>query len=223
MSIYDVVHNIAQGMGVPDRLWQSVVQIESGGDPNQVGDAGTSFGLFQLHVGGQAPAGVPTSQLLDPATNARYGLPAIRNAWQSLGPSFNDSVAWWSQFAAQSGHPGYDPVLDPKVAEKLKAAYDANNFSFGTPGTPLTSGPGSTKPTTPGAPSLNPLQGMNDFFGTIGNVFSKTNWGDFGIRAGLVTGGIILVIIALVIVFGPAVSNAANSPEAKDAMMMAGA
>lgn len=213
-------------MGVPDRLWQSVVQIESGGDPNQVGDHGTSFGLFQLHIGGQAPAGFTNAQLLDPATNARYGLPAIRNAWQSLGPSFNDSVDWWSKFAAQSGHPGYDPVLDPQVAVKLKAAYDANNFSFGTPGAPLTtlkSGGSTSTSTSSSSTSINPLQGMNDFFGTIGNVFNKTNWGDFGIRAGLVAGGVILVIIALVIVFGPTVSNAANSPEAKDAMMMVGA
>ena len=124
-DIINTINPIAQKQGIPSRLWQAIVSVESGFNPNVIGDNGTSFGLFQLHIGSQAPSGVPTSDLLNPVTNATYALPAIGNSWNSLKSSFDDSVSWWSKFAGMSGHPGYGSNTQ-SVAVSLKSAYDAN-------------------------------------------------------------------------------------------------
>jgi soluble lytic murein transglycosylase-like protein len=135
MSWLDDVTAMATSLGIPSRILYSVIQVESGFQPTAIGDNGTSFGILQLHVGGQAPNGVPTTALLDPVTNAKYGLPALVKGLQAAGP-FNDSLAWWNTFASASGHPGGNLAQSANEAAQLKSAYDANRFNV--PGTPLT-------------------------------------------------------------------------------------
>src|SRR5215472_10111421 len=43
----------ARDTGVDPALALAIAQKESGLNPNAIGDGGTSFGLFQLHIGGQ--------------------------------------------------------------------------------------------------------------------------------------------------------------------------
>jgi soluble lytic murein transglycosylase-like protein len=129
-NITDIINSISsifQQTNVPSPIWESIAQTESSFNPNAIGDNNTSFGLFQLHVGGQAPAGVPTSQLLNPVTNASYAAPAISSAWNTLGGSFNDSLSWWEQFAVASGHPGGSLSNSATISEaqQLKSNYDA--------------------------------------------------------------------------------------------------
>lgn len=126
---------MAQKLGIPPRILYSVIQVESGFNPSAIGDNGTSFGILQLHIGGQAPSGVPTTALLDPVTNAQYGLPALARGISAAGP-FNDSLAWWDRFASASGHPGGSLQQSANEAVQLKSAYDANRFNV--PGQPLT-------------------------------------------------------------------------------------
>src|SRR5690242_1201828 len=87
-NVYNAVEPIAQSYHVPDPIWETVAYVESGLNPAPPpGDGGTSFGLFQLHIGGQFPSQYlnnPTA-LNDPALNAKYAMPAIANAWQALG------------------------------------------------------------------------------------------------------------------------------------------
>lgn len=135
MSWLDDVTAMATQLGIPSRILYSVIQVESGFNPSAIGDNGTSFGILQLHVGGQAPSGVPTSALLDPVTNAKYGLPALVRGLSAAGP-FNDSLAWWDRFASASGHPGGSLAQSANEAVQLKSAYDANRFNV--PGQPLT-------------------------------------------------------------------------------------
>src|SRR5581483_542745 len=101
-NIYNAVEPIAQQYHIPDPIWETVAYVESGFNQNALGDQGTSYGLFQLHIGGQFPAQYlnnPTA-LDDPALNAQYAMPAIARAWQSLQPSFDaGSASWWEQFA----------------------------------------------------------------------------------------------------------------------------
>lgn len=127
-DVYSAVEPTAQSLGVPDKLWETIANMESGFNPGSVGDNGTSFGLFQLHIGGQAnaaiQAGYSTSDLLNPAINAKFGLPAIADSWNKLKGSFDDSLGWWSNFAAISGHPGAGSNTG-SVAQSLKALYDA--------------------------------------------------------------------------------------------------
>lgn len=117
-DIINVVDPIAAKYGVPTLIWETVAEVESGLNPRAVGDHGTSFGLFQLHRGGQLGNLTP-EQAYDPATNAEQAMPAIAKAWKNLakgadGPSVTPggsapgSYNWWYKFAVLSGHPGAD-------------------------------------------------------------------------------------------------------------------
>jgi len=157
---YTAVEPYAQQYGVPDKLWETVVQMESGNNPSAIGDYGTSFGLFQLHIGGQANAalqqGYSTNDLLNPGINARFGLPAVSDAWNRLKSSFDDSVGWWTNFAAISGHPG-SGANTASVASQLKSLYDAGGggTQMSLDGTTSTYTP--TSVTTPDTPSLTSI------------------------------------------------------------------
>ena len=130
------LNNIQQGnidaiaiqYGVPTSIWEDIATVESGNNPQAVGDNGTSFGLFQLHIGGQLPAQYndnPTA-VFDPVLNAKIAMPSIASAWNNLKSSFNpSSTLWWQQFAAQSGHPGGTPgnQITNNEAARLQANY----------------------------------------------------------------------------------------------------
>jgi len=129
-SVNAPVSSVAQQYGVPAGIWQDVAFVESGYNPTAIGDNGSSFGLFQLHIGGQADnalaQGYSKQDLLDPAVNAKFGMPAIGRAWSNLKATFNPSdINWWEQFAAQSGHPGGSPgnAVTDATAQKLQANY----------------------------------------------------------------------------------------------------
>lgn len=67
------VVSTAQGLGVDPLTALADSLQESGLDPTAVGDSGSSFGLFQLHRGGELGSLTPT-QAFDPATNASVAL-----------------------------------------------------------------------------------------------------------------------------------------------------
>ena len=75
--VADVAAQIAQQYGVNSTTLVDIalatMQQESGGNPQAVGDNGTSFGLFQLHEGGEL-GGLSQQQAFDPTTNARVAI-----------------------------------------------------------------------------------------------------------------------------------------------------
>jgi len=137
-ELINIIDPIAEKYGVPSQLWEVVVKIESDWNPRTVGDNGTSFGLFQLHKGGQLPEKyndcTPANcAVFDPALNAEIAMPYIAAAWKKLNKSSGapdwtkgrypnaGSVSWWYQFASLSGHPGEDPSgLTQQVAVKMQ-------------------------------------------------------------------------------------------------------
>lgn len=129
-QVYNAVHPIAAQSGVPDPIWETVAYMESGYNPNAVGDAGTSYGLFQLHEGGQlrtSPASVMGSSGVP--QNALEAMPDIGIAWQNLKSSFNpNSIDWWTNFASQSGHPGggVGNVSTQQAAQAMLNDYSGN-------------------------------------------------------------------------------------------------
>lgn len=126
-DVLNKVAPVANQYGLPAPIWETIAQAESSFGTNNYGDVvngvPTSFGLFQLHIGGQANAalsqGYSTAQLAtDPALNAKFAIPSIANAWNSLKSSFDpNSLSWWQQFAAQSGHPGGAPGVGANLQE----------------------------------------------------------------------------------------------------------
>lgn len=125
-NIYNAVLPYAQKWSVPDAIWEDVAYTESGFNPRALGDQGTSFGLFQLHIGGQMPSNIDPVSTYDPAINAEFGMPALGRSWQALYPTFNPTdIKWWENFAAMSGHPGgpAGSTINYNESAKLMASY----------------------------------------------------------------------------------------------------
>lgn len=78
----------AEANGVDPRLALSDAQQESGLNPTAVGDQGTSFGLFQLHEGGELGSLSPT-QAFNPSTNASVALSVMGQVIQA-NPNISD-------------------------------------------------------------------------------------------------------------------------------------
>jgi hypothetical protein len=185
-DIYNAVEPIAKSQGVPDKVWESVAYVESGFNAKATGDNNSSFGLFQLHQGGQLGS-LSEQQAFDPATNAKAAMPAISKAWKDLEPTFNaTSDGWWEAFAIESGHPGgslEDPATQTE-SQKLKNAYNT----------------GSTGTITTGAQDV--ANGVNDVVGSAisGAETAFTGWvsqnaGPFALRIGIGLLGCALVVI----------------------------
>ncbi len=81
--------------------------VESGGNNKAVGDGGTSFGLFQLHQGGELPAGWTPEQAFDPRANAEVAL--------SVFAQQNGSDP--GQIAASAQRPAIQPDTQPRSME----------------------------------------------------------------------------------------------------------
>lgn len=199
-DIFNAVHPIAQKDNVPDPIWETVASVESSFNPTAQGDNGTSFGLFQLHQGGQLGS-LTQAQAFDPATNANTAMPYIASAWAALGPSFDASNAtWWEQFAAQSGHPGGAPgqAVTDAEAQKLQAAYAQNAGNTATL-------------------AFNPLDPSS-----WSSIFDPSKWvsalltpveaqaGSFFLRLGVGTLGIVLVVLGGIEIIG-ALKDTGNS------------
>lgn len=143
-----IVNQVRPYATCPDPIWEGIVQYESGFNPVAVGDNGTSFGLFQLHVGGQADAALNyiqqqtgnsgwaavtyLQQHVD--VQAKFGMPAINAAWNALKSTYNPTDRnWWLQFCSQSGHPGGDPtnpVTNAYVTNFMSRIVGPNQFGI---------------------------------------------------------------------------------------------
>lgn len=130
MAIYNNPGEVFTAAGVPDFIWKSIMQTESGGDAKAMGDHGTSYGLFQLHQGGGLGDGYAPSQLLNPIVNseiAARSMGTVTKEGQAKGLTGYDLlqyVAYNGGWPTQAGVRAlsYDPVV--KAYEpKLQASY----------------------------------------------------------------------------------------------------
>lgn len=147
----------ARAYNLDPRLALADAQVESGLNPRAVGDNGTSFGLFQLHQGGELGSLSP-AQAFNPTTNAHVSLGVM------------------SQVAA--AHPGASPGEIAALAQRpanpsayaaqVNAVYDNPKFLPSvTPQTQLYTGSGNVDLTGGSTPSgattgmsLNPLSAL---------------------------------------------------------------
>jgi len=134
-NIYNAVAPVAQRYGVPDSIWETVAYQESGFNAKAVGDNGTSFGLFQLHEGGQLPQQYYSDPqaVFDPGLNALLAMPAIARGYQQSGQVQTANLAWWERFGGISGHPGGQPGVDPANINEANALLKKYPL-FGQPG-----------------------------------------------------------------------------------------
>jgi len=107
-----IVAKVANELGVDPTVAVATMLVESGGDRFNIGDHGTSFGLFQLHRGGEL-GNLSPQQAYNPVTNARVALSVFKsNQTKYSNPG---------QLAAASQRPadpsGYARKVNARLAE----------------------------------------------------------------------------------------------------------
>lgn len=184
--ITDAITQAALEYGVDPNLAIATAQVESGLNPSAVGDGGTSYGLFQLHRGGELGSMTP-QQAFDPLTNARRALSEFANVQKRI-PGVNGG-----QLAALAQRPA-DPV---GYAKKVDAAFAALGGSVG----------GAASNAASGAAAI-PLNGISWLTSTLG----MGNPSELLTRGGFVITGFLLVAVGAYIAF----SSSGGSSKGKD-------
>lgn len=88
MTVIEAITQAANEYGIDPKLAIATAQVESGLNPQAIGDGGTSFGLFQLHRGGEL-GNMSPQQAFDPLTNARRALSEFANVKKNF-PNLTD-------------------------------------------------------------------------------------------------------------------------------------
>lgn len=145
-DVVPIITSVAQGDGVDPVLAVADAVHESGLNPGEVGDNGTSVGLYQLHWGGELNAlgadfQTAAAAASNPQTNAGVALAQFA-AVEQANPSITDP----GQIAALAERPA-----DPS---SYAAAVDSLYSEIKTAGV---NEPGSTTATTVGVTIPNPL------------------------------------------------------------------
>lgn len=130
--VVNAIRTVAQQLGVDQNLALATAYHESGFDPTRVGDQGTSFGIFQLHRGGELGSLSP-QQAFDPTRNAQVSLSVVKQAASAGGTP--------GQIAARAQRPA-NPAAYAQTVDSLYLQ--------------LTGG----VPATPGIPALAGNQGQ---------------------------------------------------------------
>ena len=125
--------SIMTAQGIPESVWQPIMQVESGGNAgtvSQESNGTTSYGLFQLNSGGVGK-GYSSAFLLDPVNNAALAAAAMKNPYQQGLQKGLSGYALTQYVAFNSGFPttaGVGSVSTDTVVSgyntKLKAAYN---------------------------------------------------------------------------------------------------
>ena len=69
----DYIEETAESYGISPKLVKAIIEVESGGDANAVGDNGNSLGLMQIQPRYHAQRLKEGESLLDPKVNVRVG------------------------------------------------------------------------------------------------------------------------------------------------------
>lgn len=172
----NVIVSYANTYKVPPWIPLCIAWAETGINPNAIGDNGTSFGLFQLHIdGGQGDAyttyGTSPDVMLDPAVNAEIGIPPIASAYRNAACAGLSGFDLLVCVAEHSGHPCESCnvyAIEPAYVTRLQQAYAVAQqnrwFDIGSASSPGT--PSQAASTVRACPELGVYMGS----GTAANV-----------------------------------------------------
>ncbi|HET9690998.1 MAG TPA: transglycosylase SLT domain-containing protein [Acidimicrobiales bacterium] len=187
-SVVAAIEAAAAHYGVDPRLALADAQQESGLNPTSVGDGGTSFGLYQLHQGGEL-GNLSPAQAFDPTTNADTAL-AVFAQVQARTPGASPG-----QIAALAERPANPSAY----AASVNAIYGNPNFMPGVAGTAVT--PASSTP-TPTSSSADPAsQPATATLTGITSAFDPAAWQKLLIKLAFVAAGLALVGLGLARLF----------------------
>ena len=125
---------VARSLGLDPVLALAAAETESEFNPQAVGDNGTSFGLFQLHQGGELDSlkgslAEQKKQAFDPETNARVALAEFQKVVKAHPDWTPGQVAAAAQRPADSA--GYAVKVN-QFYQELTNAHTVNNIDVYT-------------------------------------------------------------------------------------------
>lgn len=214
-TVQQMIASVAGEYGVPAWIPEDIAYVESQFHPGAVGDNGTSFGLFQLHVGGGQGDGYSLQTLLNPLANTTIAMQTISQAYKAGRAQGLTGFQLLSYVADHSGHPDETGYMPPSYEQSLYAAYSgqaaaAGAVQAGVSGAAAGFADMSFQATaTQGAPDwIDAIDNALKFQGVDLKTFTSPgqwflgNIEAFFLRVALVLLGLILVVFGLVKVIG---------------------
>lgn len=183
--------------------------LESSWSTTAVGDQGTSFGPFQIHL--PAHPGVTSAEAENPSWAAHYMLGAYEAGVNSVSPSLWSSnpelAAEEAAFAAERPAQNYfasdgSAVVNAKWAQAL-AALGGHAGTGGNPGGGAGGGNNAQTTSLAGSLGLNPLTWLPN----IPTLFNALDFPDMMERLGLIVLGGLLVLLGVWILAGHEVAR----------------
>jgi len=143
-----LVRQAAERFGVPPHLIEAVMELESGGDKNNVTNTGNAtcpqaFGLMQIACGCSAVDCEEFSPIMDPETNIRAGARHLKINFESCGTWDGAICEFFSGHCVPNGH-AVDILgtTDTMYVNRVKANWEALDIE--DPGVADQPTPGST-------------------------------------------------------------------------------
>lgn len=81
----DYIEETAESYGISPILVKAIIEVESGGDANAIGDGGNSLGLMQIQPRYHAQRLKEGESLLDPKVNVRVGCEILSEIMAKYG------------------------------------------------------------------------------------------------------------------------------------------
>lgn len=197
-SNVQAIINVANKLGVNARLAVADSYHESGLSDAATGDNGSSFGLFQLHRGGELGSNTE-AWARDPINNATRAL--------TVFAANKDKYSDPGQLAAASERPANQPAY----AAAVDALFNDPNFLPSLPGAdpnyqpPAGSGTDNAELlVAPGADASHVLNALNPvtWLGDAASAISGVDAGliDWVQRAGIIAFGLVFLLVGLVVI-----------------------
>lgn len=163
--------------------------LETSWNPNDVGDNGTSFGPFQMHIGGEltAQGGTP-QQAEDPVWAAQHMLDAYTRGVNHVGASlWNSDPEKAAEMAAVYAEVPAQDYYSSQGSARVDQAWNATQKFLG----------GSGVPNYNGTPGINQAGLSSSILDKLLSLFGVPDIKDLAERGGLIIFGGILVLVGL--------------------------
>lgn len=110
----DYIDETAESYGISPKLVKAIIEVESGGDANAVGDNGNSLGLMQIQLRYHAQRLKEGESLLDPKVNVRVGCEILSEIMDKYG-TLDEALTVYN-----AGHDTGDRSYANRVYEELR-------------------------------------------------------------------------------------------------------
>lgn len=117
----DYIEETEESYGISPKLVKAIIEVESGGDANAIGDNGNSLGLMQIQPRYHAQRLKEGESLLDPKVNVRVGCEILSELMAKYG-TLDEALTVYN-----AGHDTGDRSYANKVYEEMMKKWNRKN------------------------------------------------------------------------------------------------